>query len=517
MGLFDSIFGLNKATIQEHNIGCEQKNGYDRGSVTATKIDLTAENYDKICKSFIAFDTETTGLSSVRDVIIEVGAVKFIDGKEKESYGSLVNEKVTVPYAATQINHISTNMLRREGKSPEIVYRELVGFLEGALRGEVCLCAHNAPFDMSFLTRALERMGYSGNIQYIDTLELSRNQIKGLRNYKQDTVASFLGLSNPNSHRAVFDAELCGKILVNLLELKKEEIEKEKIKEEKSKPADNEKEIIAIIVNAMRRNGCKPQDLRAYRNSSSYVLLLDPYIILRFKVRKKQSYVIIPKSYSQGIVKIEECSATEGITNVRILFDDPFELENYGKLFSKLYNDMRNSQGKFMNQYELQFFERKHLTCFTERELLGYINNAKERKEQIQRRKELEKRTELERVALKRKSRGMEKIELEQDIKKKECAATKNEQKELLKKISDNSECVLKGDVIRIAEISAQNGKRAVIQLDDAGHILKVYESISSASSVIGIAPKTIRDVANGKYKHGGGFCWMYADEYNSR
>ena len=44
-------------------------------------------------------------------------------------------------------------------------------------------------------------------------------------------------------------------------------------------------------------------------------------------------------------------------------------------------------------------------------------------------------------------------------------------------------------------------------------NLVKIYESISEASKAIGIAPKTIRDVANGKYKHGGGFCWKYADQ----
>lgn len=68
-------------------------------------------------------------------------------------------------------------------------------------------------------------------------------------------------------------------------------------------------------------------------------------------------------------------------------------------------------------------------------------------------------------------------------------------------------------EIQSIAIHSAENGKRAVLQLDDDGNILKIYESVAEASKRIGLAPKTIRDVANGKYKHGGGFCWKYADE----
>ncbi len=40
-----------------------------------------------------------------------------------------------------------------------------------------------------------------------------------------------------------------------------------------------------------------------------------------------------------------------------------------------------------------------------------------------------------------------------------------------------------------------------------------IYQSVSEASNYVGVSPKTIRDVANGKYKHGGGFCWKYADQ----
>ena len=100
-----------------------------------------------------------------------------------------------------------------------------------------------------------------------------------------------------------------------------------------------------------------------------------------------------------------------------------------------------------------------------------------------------------------------------QKKKKEVVAASIIEQRELVKKLCDCRDDITIEDVIRISKLSSDMGKRAVLQLDDEGGIVKIYESISEASKAIGIAPKTIRDVANGKYKHGGGFCWRYADQ----
>lgn len=99
-----------------------------------------------------------------------------------------------------------------------------------ALCGAIVMCAHNAKFDFDFLCHTLSRLGFNANIEYIDTLSLSRKYLHGLENYKQSTIENYFGLTNPSSHRAASDAENCGHILYRLLDVASESLEIEKDK-----------------------------------------------------------------------------------------------------------------------------------------------------------------------------------------------------------------------------------------------------------------------------------------------
>ena len=158
----------------------------------------------------------------MNDKIIEVAAVLFENGEITQIYTSLVNPDVFVPYSVTAINHITNEMVQNAPKE-NIVFADLVEFLGDALKQQTSICAHNASFDMKFLSETLICLGYDGKISYVDTLSLSRSLIKGLHNYKQDTVAMYFGLVNNQSHRAATDAEICGKILLNLLQIEEKE------------------------------------------------------------------------------------------------------------------------------------------------------------------------------------------------------------------------------------------------------------------------------------------------------
>lgn len=153
---------------------------------------------------FVAFDLETTGLSPQLDRIVEIGAVKYIDGKETARYGVLVNPGVPMPPGASAVNLITDEMLA--GKPPITeVLPEFLKFIHGAV-----LVAHNATFDLGFIRSAMARQGL-GQLpnDYVDTRVMAQKAFPGRPNYKLQSLALDLGIKALEAHRAVDDSRVC--------------------------------------------------------------------------------------------------------------------------------------------------------------------------------------------------------------------------------------------------------------------------------------------------------------------
>lgn len=159
---------------------------------------------------FICFDLETTGLSSRKDRIIEIGAVLVKGGKAVDSFSTFVYPECSIPKKTTELTGIDDSMVQGAPSEAEA----LKAFLDFC--GDRILVAHNAGFDTSFVKAACERQGVEYNFTSIDTLSLSRAILKDVENYKLDTVARYLRLNDFNHHRATDDAEILSKIFILL-------------------------------------------------------------------------------------------------------------------------------------------------------------------------------------------------------------------------------------------------------------------------------------------------------------
>lgn len=298
MGLFNF---LNKFIKDDpkNNSNSENKNMTEKGNIELKEVFLYSNIAEKLKNRYIAFDVETTGLSSVTDRIIELGAVLFEDGNPIKKFSSLVNPNQLISSEATRVNKISNEMIQDAPQEKDI-YPELVEFFDDTLLGETIICAHNARFDMGFLANTLERLGYSGNIKYIDTLKLSRDLIYGLDNYKQDTVADYFDIKNEDAHRAVTDAETCGKILYRLLDY---EIKEKEFKEKKEIiiPDEYEKIIFAYIKKLIDDNDLDTDYLGLRKNSGGYINIYYLYNFIKYKFCKKGKYIIISNKFKKNI------------------------------------------------------------------------------------------------------------------------------------------------------------------------------------------------------------------------
>lgn len=161
---------------------------------------------------FIAFDLETTGTVPGVDQIVEIGAVRFINGLPEATYSTLINPRRSMPEGATAVNGITDEMLI--GKPHiETILDSFAEFCE-----DLPVVAHNAPFDSQFLIADIKRHeSLSPRGVILDTLPIARKVFPGLANYKLGTLVQHLKIPSGTFHRAEEDASYCGYLFVEIL------------------------------------------------------------------------------------------------------------------------------------------------------------------------------------------------------------------------------------------------------------------------------------------------------------
>ncbi len=160
--------------------------------------------------TFVVFDIETTGFSATTNKIIEIGAVKVVKGQVADTYSTFVNPEVPIPYEIEQLTSINDNMVLGAPKIEEVLPK----FLEFC--GDSVLVAHNASFDVGFISKNAQRQGLTLDSTVIDTVGLARILLPDLSRYKLNIVAKALGVSLENHHRAVDDAKATSEIFMKL-------------------------------------------------------------------------------------------------------------------------------------------------------------------------------------------------------------------------------------------------------------------------------------------------------------
>ncbi len=163
--------------------------------------------------SFVVFDTETTGLNTQMDKLIEISAVRVENGKITEAFDTFVDPAMPIPAKVVELTGINDGMVAG-APDPDMALKQ---FLEFA--GDRVLVAHNAHgFDIPILQAAARRAGVEFRNPYIDSLPMAQALYPGLGNYKLDTVNKYLELPKFNHHRAGDDAAALAAIFCKMLE-----------------------------------------------------------------------------------------------------------------------------------------------------------------------------------------------------------------------------------------------------------------------------------------------------------
>lgn len=162
---------------------------------------------------FVALDIETTGFDFVENEIIEIGAVRFVKGEKKDTFSVFIKPKKKVPLFIKQLTHITDEQLS-SGTDLDSALADMLAYI----KDDILVC-HNTSFDIGFLnSKLLSQVRPPLSNRTIDTVELSRMYLPFTFNHKLGTVAEYFGIDLSRAHRAFYDAEATGEILINLLD-----------------------------------------------------------------------------------------------------------------------------------------------------------------------------------------------------------------------------------------------------------------------------------------------------------
>ena len=161
--------------------------------------------------AFTVVDLETTGGSS-SDRILEVGAVRVEQNRPTREFSTLLNPGIPIPPYIASMTGIRDAMVAQAPSFHQIAE----GLLEFV--GDSVLVAHNLPFDLGFLNRAL-----SASSQLVlanpclCTVRLGRRLLSHLPDRRLDTVAEHYGICIEERHRALGDARATARILIRFV------------------------------------------------------------------------------------------------------------------------------------------------------------------------------------------------------------------------------------------------------------------------------------------------------------
>ncbi|MDZ5473442.1 PolC-type DNA polymerase III [Bacillus sp. 31A1R] len=162
--------------------------------------------------TYVVFDVETTGLSAVYDTIIELAAVKIRQGEIIDRFESFANPHHPLSATTIELTGITDDMVVN---APEVV--EVIKKFHDWI-GDSVLVAHNASFDMGFLNVGYKQCGLGkATNPVIDTLELARFLYPDMKNHRLNTLAKRFKVELTQHHRAIYDAEATGYLLMIML------------------------------------------------------------------------------------------------------------------------------------------------------------------------------------------------------------------------------------------------------------------------------------------------------------
>lgn len=178
-------------------------------------------------KSYVILDIETTGLDFEYCDIIEIAAIKYLDGVEIDRFLSLVqphpytcideNDNITVEYVDEFITSLTgiTNDMLKEAPLPQDVIPKFMNFI-----GDNTIIGYNVNFDINFLYDAASKFELVLRNNYVDILRMARKLYPDMEHHRLKDMIKKFHININSEHRAMDDViaevECLNKILEDI-------------------------------------------------------------------------------------------------------------------------------------------------------------------------------------------------------------------------------------------------------------------------------------------------------------
>lgn len=200
---------MNAKFDKKYNISKDLKviYGLDARVIDKSKtIVNTTENID-FNTDIVVFDIETTGLFFASDEIIEIGAVKLRNQEVVDKFSELIKPRGMVSQKTVELTGIDDSMLKDKPSIEEILPK-FIDFCKNSI-----IVAHNATFDIGFISYAAGIQKIKFNPIVLDTLALSRMLYPDFKKHGLSNICKELGVVLSRHHRADADVSATAGVL----------------------------------------------------------------------------------------------------------------------------------------------------------------------------------------------------------------------------------------------------------------------------------------------------------------
>lgn len=160
--------------------------------------------------SYVCFDLETTGLSPEKDEIIEIGAVKVVEGKVVDRFMRFVKPNTSISEMVTSLTGITNEMVADAGPTDRIIF-DFLQFCE-----DYPVLGHNLMFDYRFMKRYAQKYYMDFQKEGLDTLKIARKVLPELPSRSLESLCDHYQIVNASAHRAYHDALATAKVYQTL-------------------------------------------------------------------------------------------------------------------------------------------------------------------------------------------------------------------------------------------------------------------------------------------------------------